>query len=189
MVDSLAQAVIVLVHVGKLRLLFAGGFMFRDLVTGERKNGIQKPSYSHEAMIDLILANPAIDQNDLASYFGYTPSWVSIVISSDAFQAALGEKREKIIDPILRGAIEESFKGLVIRSIEIVRKKLDGDVAIDTALEVLKTSSKALGYGARPQMNVQVNGNANLIGVLSSLQPPAPARKLERPVELEIKAA
>lgn len=157
--------------------------MFRDPVTGLLKNELQKTSYSHEAMIDLILANPAIDQNQLAAHFGYTPSWVSIVISSDAFQAALGEKREKIIDPILRGAIEESFKGLVMRSIEIVRKKLDCvDVHVDTALEVLKTSSKALGYGARPSMSVQVNGSGNLIGVLSSLQPPAPPKKLERTI-------
>lgn len=163
--------------------------MFRDPVTGLQKNEIAKTSYSHEAMIDLILANPAIDQNQLASHFGYTPSWVSIVISSDAFQAALGEKRAQIIDPILRGAIEESFKGLVLRSIEIVRKKLDADVHIDTALEVLKTSSKALGYGARPQMNVNVSGSGNLIGVLSSLQPPAPAKKPERVVTGELVGA
>jgi hypothetical protein len=168
-----------------LCLLAVGGSVFRDLVTGEVKNGIAKPSYSHEAMIDLILANPAIDQNEIAGYFGYTPSWVSLIISSDSFQAALGEKREKIIDPVLRGAIEESFKGLVMRSIEIVRKKLDGDVPLDAALEVLKTSAKALGYGARPQMNVNVAGNANLIGVLSSLQPPAPIRKVEKLVESE----
>lgn len=147
---------------------------------GQLVNGIAKPSYTHEAMIDLILANPSVDQNELAGYFGYSPAWVSTVITSDAFQAALAEKREKVIDPVLRGAIEESFKGLVLRSIEIVRNKLNGDVPINTALEVLKTSSKALGYGARPQTTVQVNGNGNLIGVLSSLQPPGPPLKVEK---------
>lgn len=157
--------------------------------TQEMRNGIRKTGYSHEAMIDLILANPSVDQNELAAYFGYSPSWVSMIITSDSFQAALAAKREKIIDPVLRGAIEESFKGLVLRSIEIVRKKLDGDVNLDSALKVLQTSAKALGYGARPSMNVNVAGNANLIGVLSSLPPPGP-RKIESLVpELEVKAA
>ena len=154
--------------------------MWFDESKGQLVNGIAKPGYSHEAMIDLILANPSVDQNELAAYFGYSPSWISTVITSDSFQAALGEKRERIIDPILRGAIEESFKGLVMRSIEIVRKKLDGDVPLQAALEVLKTSSKALGYGAKPQLNLHVNGSGNLIGILSSLQPPAPPKRIEK---------
>lgn len=165
-------------YAAKLRPLTLEARMFRD-EQGQLKNGIQKCSYSHEAMIDLIVANPAVSQNELAAYFGVSASWISLIISSDAFQAKLGEKREAIIDPVLRGAVEESFKGLIMRSISIVRDKLNGDVPLDAALEVLRVSSKALGYGARPSTSVTVNGNANLIGVLSSLQPPAPKSKPE----------
>ncbi len=143
-------------------------------VTGQLDASIKKTRYTHEAMADLILANPAISQNELAAYFGYSPGWVSTVITSDAFQAFLAEKKERIVDPVLRGAVEESFKGLVLRSIEILRKKLDGDVDGGFALEVMKHSSKALGYGARVQVSGNITHSHSLMHVLESLPPPAP---------------
>jgi len=143
--------------------------MFPDPQTGKPRNGIAKTSYSHEAMADLILANPAIDQNELAAHFGYSASWVSNVISSDSFQAYLAERKAEIIDPILRGAVEEAFKGLVLRSMDILRKKLDANPSDALAVKVFESSTRALGYGARPQMSVNVQNNQSLIAVLSGL--------------------
>jgi hypothetical protein len=40
---------------------------------------IQKVRYTHDAMIDLIIADPSIHQNHLAKIFGYTASFVSII--------------------------------------------------------------------------------------------------------------
>ena len=137
-----------------------------------------KTRYSHEAMADLILANPAVSQNEIAAYFGYSPGWVSTIITSDAFQAFLAERKEKIIDPVLRGAIEESFRGLVLRSIDILRRKMDADVDGNFALEVMKHSSKALGYGARLEIKGNVNHTHSLMQVIGSLPPPAPERTI-----------
>lgn len=143
--------------------------MFRDPVTGQMVGGVKKPSYTHEALADLILANPAISQNELAAHFGYTPGWISQIICSDSFQVFLHTRKEQIVDPMLRGAIEESFKGLVLQSMQRLREKLEANPSDNLVLEVFKNSARALGYGAKPAMQVNINNSKTLIGVLSSL--------------------
>lgn len=116
------------------------------------KPAIAKISYSHEAMIDLIVANPGISQNALANHFGYTPSWISQVITSDTFQAALAKRREALIDPMLKATIEGEFKALVARSLDILHQKLNkpaDEIPDNLALRALEIGSRAAGYGAK----------------------------------------
>lgn len=116
------------------------------------RGGIAKCRYTHDAMIDLIIMNPAISQNALAAHFGYSPSWISQIISSDAFQAKLAERSKELVDPLVRTSIEEQFKGIVNRSLEILREKLDrpsSAVPDNLTLRALEISGRALGYGAR----------------------------------------
>lgn len=122
-----------------------------------RPQAIQKIRYSHDAMIDMIVHNPWISQGELALNFGYTEGWVSQVIASDAFQARLAERKNELIDPAIRATIEERFKGLVARSIEILMRKLEKtDVSDELALKALEVAGKCAGYGAK-NTNVQVN--------------------------------
>lgn len=114
---------------------------------------VQKINYSHDGMIDLILVNPGITQNEIAARLGYSVGWVSQVCCSDAFQARLAERSKEVVDPVLRASIEDQFKGLVARSLDILRVKLErqpGDIPDNLALRTLELSSRALGYGARP---------------------------------------
>lgn len=116
--------------------------------------------YSHEAMIDVILAEPTITQNELAKRFDRSVSWMSIVMGSDAFQAALAKRRDDIIDPFLVATIEERFRGLATQSLEVLAEKLETTRSADLALKALDISSKALGFGARtggPGTQVQNN--------------------------------
>jgi hypothetical protein len=118
---------------------------------------IAKTNYSHEAMIDLIIANPGINQGEMARHFGYTEGWVSRVLASDAFQQALDDRKAVLVDPVIRATIEERFKALVYRSMDVVMRKLDEGAGADVALKGLELGAKALGYGARdraPQVNV-----------------------------------
>lgn len=128
--------------------------------------GVQKVSYTHDGMIDLIIANPAILQNDLARQFGYSPSWVCQIIASDSFQARLAERTKELVDPTIRLTIEERFKALILRSLEILKEKLDrptGDIPDNLALRTFELASRAAGYGARvEQTNVQVNLETHL---------------------------
>jgi hypothetical protein len=110
---------------------------------------IIRTHYSHEAMIDEIIANPNIKQNELAQKFEKTVPWISRIIGSDAFQAALAKRREEITDPFLIATVEERFKGLANQSLDIIAEKLESTKNTDLALKALDISVKALGFGSR----------------------------------------
>lgn len=128
--------------------------------------GIAKLRYTHDAMVDLIIANPAISQNDLAARFGYSASWVSQVIASDAFQTRLAERSEELVDPTIRATVKDRFEALVLRSLDILRQKLDrptADIPDQLALRTLDIASRAAGYGAKVEATkVEVNVHQNL---------------------------
>lgn len=117
-----------------------------------QRPAIAKIGYSHEAMIDLIIAHPGISQNELARHFGYTPSWISQVISSDTFQSALAKRREQLVDPLIAAEVELQFKSLVSRSLDILHQKLNkpaNEIPDNLALRALEIGSRAAGYGAK----------------------------------------
>jgi hypothetical protein len=118
---------------------------------------IQKVRWNHDAMIDYMLANPDQTQGEIAAVFGYTQSWLSIIVNSDAFQERLAERRQEVVDPVLRATVEDRFKALAARSAEVLLEKLDAAPSEKTALAALEITSRALGYGAKgPQTAVQV---------------------------------
>lgn len=109
---------------------------------------LHKLRYTHEAMIDLIIANPGISQNQLAATFGFTACWVSNILASDAFQMQLSKRRAELVDPAITATIEERFKGLVIQSLDVLQRKLEKPAVSDTvALKALELGAKALGVG------------------------------------------
>ncbi len=131
---------------------------------------VPKLNYSHEAMADLIIANPGISQNEIAQRFGYTASWVSTIMSGDAFQAYYHSRIEKLVDPALRINIETQFKSMVLRSMEILMEKLDGpakDIPPQLALRALEVSSRCAGYGARVETPAKPQEVHNHLTILS----------------------
>ena len=131
---------------------------------------IAKVNYSHDGMINMILAHRGITQNQLAAHFGYTASWISQVMSSDAFKARLAERAAEIEDPTLRATVEEQIRGLHHRSLVILMEKLKAEPAAvpdNLALRTLEISSRALGYGAKdqtPQNTVNVHVHLDQLG-------------------------
>ena len=114
-------------------------------------HAIAKVRYSHDAMIDMIIANPWISQGELAIKFGYTPGWVSQVLASDAFQHRLAERKAEIVDPAIKASFEERLRGLAFRSAQILQEKLDkpaSGIPDNLAIKTLELAAKALGYGA-----------------------------------------
>lgn len=113
--------------------------------------------YSHDAMIDAILANPRVKQSELSQMFGYTQSWVSTIMSSDAFKARLAMRRELLVDPTVRDAIEDRLMGsaeraqaLLDRSLAVLQEKLEGpasSIPDNLALRAAEFGAKTLGLG------------------------------------------
>jgi hypothetical protein len=120
--------------------------------------GIARVRYSHDAMIDLVIAEPMISQRKIAGHFGFTEGWVSRVFNSDAFLARLAMRKAELTDPTIVASMENRLKGLMTQSSEILSEKLEIGRSPDLAARVLELSSKALGYGAR-QGNIAVQNN------------------------------
>lgn len=121
-------------------------------------NAIDRVKYSHDAMIDLMIAQPSVSQGELAQHFGYTQAWVSRVINSDAFQARLALRKEDLVDPTIVASIDEKMRAVAAKSLDVVLEKLATVQNFDHALKAFEATTKAMGYGARqaPQ-NVQNN--------------------------------
>jgi hypothetical protein len=124
---------------------------------------IAKLNYSHDAMIDLILAEPWLSQGEIAARFGYSQSWLSIVMSSDVFKDRLAARKKEIVDPTITASVEERFEAIARRSAAVVLEKLEAAPAPDFALKALELSSKALGFGARGGVAVNVNNNTSFV--------------------------
>lgn len=117
--------------------------------TASAATAVARVNYTHDAMIDLIIANPAISQNDLAKHFGYSVGWVSRVRNSDAFLARLAERKGDIVDPALTLSVEEKLRSIVDKSAEIIMEKLEKSQSADMAFKALDLAGKLAGYGAR----------------------------------------
>ncbi len=124
---------------------------------------LRKVSYTHDAMIDLMISCPMISQADLAAHFGYSQTWVSQIINSDAFQSRLRARKSELTDPVIVQSIEERVSAAAQRSLDIVLEKLETGNA-EYALKVAQTMLAAKGFGARtagqgsgPQVAVVVN--------------------------------
>jgi hypothetical protein len=142
---------------------------------GKEPVGAKPPKmrYSHEAMADLLVQNPWITQNQVAAHFGYTASWVSTIITSDAFQSLLASRREEVVDPVLRATLEERFRGLVHRSLQILAEKLDRPAAVipdQVVLRALELGAKGIELGGfgRPQMAPPAPADPNRLEQLAN---------------------
>lgn len=117
-----------------------------------------KVSYTHDAMIDLIIARPAISNWELAAHFGYTAAWCSMIKSSDAFKARLQARRAEIVDPTLTASIEDRIRAVTERALEVVQEKLakPADLIPDAiALRAAEFGAKSLGIGQGPAAPAQ----------------------------------
>lgn len=124
---------------------------------------IDRISYTHDAVIDFIIANPSASQGNIASTFGYTPAWMSTIINSDAFQARLRARRGEIVDPALLATVNDRFKNVLSRSLEKLADLLE------TPSPPPNVILKAVELGARG-MDVGGFGRAQV-----NLPPPPPA--------------
>jgi hypothetical protein len=86
---------------------------------------IASVSYTHDAIIDEILARPGIAQWELAKIFGYSQAWMSIIINSDAFKERLAERKGVIVDPQIRASVEDRLDAVARMSLDKIMDKLE----------------------------------------------------------------
>lgn len=129
--------------------------------------GPAKVNYSHLDMIDYMIANPHVQQRDLAARYGYTQAWVSRIISSDAFRTMYAERRGALVDPVVAQELDERFRALAMRSLDVVMEKLEVNPTMEAGLKALDIAGRMAGYGVAKGASVNVNAQmtANVIVV------------------------
>lgn len=107
-----------------------------------------KVNYTHADMVDFIIANPGVSQGTIALRYGYTQAWVSQMLASDALQELIIARRKELVDPVIAATLEERFRGLTIRSVEILMAKLEQPaVEASVAIRCAELGAKSLGLG------------------------------------------
>jgi hypothetical protein len=109
-----------------------------------------KIRYSHEAVIDMLIVEPGVTQREIASRIGYSESWLSTVMCSDAFQARLAERREEVVDPLVKMTLQERFRALTTRGLDVLQEKLSGPASLvpdNLALRAVELGAKAGSIG------------------------------------------
>jgi hypothetical protein len=124
-----------------------------SVLAAPAKPTIGKLRYEHRAMARLLAANPLLDQGDLAEIFDYSPSWISTILCSDMFQSLLAEEMEKSeFGSEFRGNAKLQLAGLLERSMEVLRKKLDKapeQIPDQLALQTARMAAGALDMGPK----------------------------------------
>lgn len=115
---------------------------------------IKKVSYSHDAVMDQLLANPMLTMKELATMFGFSAQWIRRVVNSDAFQARLAERKAQLIDPLITSSVEERMRAVVNLSLEILDEKLEATRDPKLAIKSLEVCQRAAGYGAKTTVEV-----------------------------------
>lgn len=121
------------------------------------KPKIAEVSYTHDAVIDTILTNPAISQNELAAVFGYSVAWMSIIINSDAFQERMAERKAELVDPKLRATIAEKVDGAANRALDRLIDRLDSPTHGAIKTQDLVSIAKLAVAPKTPQIAIQQN--------------------------------
>lgn len=133
---------------------------------------LRKVRYTHDAVIDEILINPTISQNDLAKMFGFSVSWISICMNSDAFKERLAERKAEITDPILRATIKDKVEAAAGRALDRIIDRLESPTHGSIKTADLVAIAK---LGATPPAPAPAAQTNNLYVV----QVPAPANNAQ----------
>lgn len=118
--------------------------------TAPTMGALKKVGYSHKALADLIIEKPWVSQNELAGYFGYSASWVSNILASDAFQVYLESRKDELVDPTIKATLEERFKALTEQSLRILQEKLAQPAVLvpdGLAIKAAELGARSLGFG------------------------------------------
>ena len=104
--------------------------------------------YSHAAMVELMVEHPTWSSKQFAAHWGKGAGWFASVLASDAFQLELDKRRGEIPNPELTATMDERFRALALRSLDVLQDKLGGkEVSDNIVLRATEIGVKALGMG------------------------------------------
>lgn len=119
----------------------------------------------YESVIDWMLSNPDKAIRHAAASFDVSENWLYTVVSSDAFQERLAERRREISDAIKEEVLDRAGR-VASKGLRELEKRLDNQetskIPLRSLSEVTETALKALGYGAGSGASIVVNNQNNV---------------------------
>ena len=126
---------------------------------------LQKITPTHDAMLDWLLTNPGSTLAEMGAHFGYSVSWLSMIINSDLFQQKYESRRQEV-NAQVAASIPQRLSAIASVALEKIQRHVelsqDKEFLVETADKVLGR----LGYGAKG--NVAVTVNAPSLTVVSA---------------------
>jgi hypothetical protein len=119
---------------------------------------ISKVRYTHDAIIDEILVDPAISQGELSRRFGYTQAWMSIIINSDAFKERLAERKGDLVDPKIKASVEDRLEALAKGALDRLLDRVESSVPLKP-LELVAIAKLGTGDRANRPAGPPVSNN------------------------------
>lgn len=122
---------------------------------------IKKVSYTHEDIMNVLIANPFATLAEIAAITGYSVPWLSQLINSDIFRAQFNEKRGEVFVAIMQD-VPAKLNALAHRSIDRLAEKLevasDPDFILDAFDKVMHRNGYAPSSQRQPgALQVQQN--------------------------------
>lgn len=128
---------------------------------------IQSLNEFHEQLARWTLENPHLTLRHAAQRFGYSVTWLSIIMNSDAFRARLAELNAAA-DALVVADVPQRLRGLAVSALDKLDAQLEevivegpmARVDRDFTRETAEMALKALGYGAKHTSAPQPSGAA-----------------------------
>lgn len=127
-----------------------------------RRRGPQRVNYRWEAIADLMLSSPHLKQGEIAARLGYTQSWVSQIMNSDAFRDYYNRRREGLNEDI-DDAISTTLADLArVATEKSIKRIQDGNASEDFLTSARDSALSRMGYGTaqRTDHNININNPA-----------------------------
>jgi len=122
------------------------------------KVGPKKLRIKHDAILDFMIANPAVRQADVAEHFGVTQAWLSCIVNSDAFQAKLKERQDEVFEknvlPVHQRVL--GLAGLAVEKMEEALEVVDPVADRKYVLDATELALKAAGLTGQKLPSGQV---------------------------------
>lgn len=122
----------------------------------------------YDDLLEYFLTNPGTTITAAAEYVGRNMAWVSMLVRSDSFQAALAKRRDERMGEI-NAAVGDRLTRVALTALEVLDEKLSKhrtNIPIEKVTEAVDVTLERLGYGKKPdpvatQANVQINIGAD----------------------------
>lgn len=124
-----------------------------------------KLSHTHVAIMDYMLANPSISIAQIAAHFGYTQGWVSFLINSDIFRAAIAEKQDIIFHETVL-PLHKKMENVAHLALDRLAQRIPLETEIGPLTKVADGVLSRLGFSSdRGGVNVNVNAPGGMVQV------------------------